>query len=253
MSDRDPQSAPIGADVTETDQAVTPIDTPADERADGETRPRPNDAGGCPVIHGGAEQGSGHGSHGGQPHPTVGNANHVWWPNQLNLRILKKNPAVGNPVGEDFDYAAAFESLDLAAVKKDIEEVLTTSQPWWPADFGHYGPLMIRMAWHSAGTYRVTDGPRRRRRGAAALRPPEQLARQRQPRQGSPPAVARQEEVRPVDLVGRPHDPRRQRRAGVDGLLDLRLRRWPSRRLGAGRRRVLGPRDHVARRRALLG
>ncbi|MDD7945070.1 catalase/peroxidase HPI [Microbacterium sp. NE2HP2] len=159
MSDRDQQSAPIGEDVTDTDQAVTPIDTPEDERADGETRPRSNDAGGCPVIHGGEQgQGHGHGSHGGQPHPTVGNANHVWWPNQLNLRILKKNPAVANPVGEDFDYKAAFESLDLAAVKKDIEEVLTTSQDWWPADFGHYGPLMIRMAWHSAGTYRVTDG-----------------------------------------------------------------------------------------------
>jgi len=82
----------------------------------------------------------------------------MWWPNQLNLKILAKNPAVSNPMGEDFDYAAEFNTLDLAAVKKDIEAVLTTSQSWWPADFGHYGPFIIRMAWHSAGTYRISDG-----------------------------------------------------------------------------------------------
>ncbi|TDW15760.1 catalase/peroxidase HPI [Kribbella kalugense] len=103
-------------------------------------------SGGCPVDHG---QGA---------HPTSGNANRGWWPNQLNLKILAKNPAVANPLGESFDYAAAFKTLDLAAVKADIAEVLTTSQDWWPADFGNYGPLMIRMAWHSAGTYRISDG-----------------------------------------------------------------------------------------------
>ena len=81
-----------------------------------------------------------------------------WWPRRLNLKILAKNPAVSNPMGEDFDYAEAFSSLDLAAVKRDIAEVLTDSKDWWPADFGHYGPLMIRMAWHSAGTYRISDG-----------------------------------------------------------------------------------------------
>ena len=85
-------------------------------------------------------------------------SNRGWWPNQLNLKILAKNPAVANPLGEDFDYAAAFNTLDLAAVKADIAEVLTDSQDWWPADFGHYGPFMIRMAWHSAGTYRISDG-----------------------------------------------------------------------------------------------
>ncbi|MFD8999981.1 catalase/peroxidase HPI [Streptomyces sp. NPDC059582] len=103
-------------------------------------------AGGCPVAHGRAA------------HPTQGGGNRQWWPNRLNLKILAKNPAVANPLGEDFDYAEAFGDLDLAAVKRDIAEVLTTSQDWWPADFGNYGPLMIRMAWHSAGTYRISDG-----------------------------------------------------------------------------------------------
>jgi catalase-peroxidase len=88
----------------------------------------------------------------------MGDANAEWWPNQLNLKILAKNPAVANPLGGEFNYAEAFKTLDLAAVKRDIAEVLTTSQDWWPADFGNYGPLMIRMAWHSAGTYRISDG-----------------------------------------------------------------------------------------------
>jgi catalase-peroxidase len=110
------------------------------------TESRGAEAGGCPVNHG---QGV---------HPTQGNANREWWPNQLNLKILAKNQPVSNPLGEEFDYAAEFKTLDLAAVKADIAEVLTTSQDWWPADFGNYGPLMIRMAWHSAGTYRINDG-----------------------------------------------------------------------------------------------
>ena len=91
-------------------------------------------------------------------HPTQGAPNQEWWPKRLNLKILAKNPAVANPLPEDFDYVKAFEALDLDAVKADIATLLTTSQPWWPADFGHYGPFMIRMAWHSAGTYRVADG-----------------------------------------------------------------------------------------------
>ena len=104
------------------------------------------ESGGCPITHGDLI------------HPTMGDANRDWWPNRLNLKILAKNPAVANPLGEKFNYAEAFKTLDLAAVKRDIAEVLTTSQDWWPADFGHYGPLMIRMAWHSAGTYRISDG-----------------------------------------------------------------------------------------------
>ncbi|HEV2347492.1 MAG TPA: catalase/peroxidase HPI [Actinocrinis sp.] len=91
-------------------------------------------------------------------HPTEGGGNRDWWPNQLNLEILRKHPAAANPMGADFDYAAAFEGLDLDALTRDVDEVLTTSQDWWPADFGHYGPFMIRMAWHSAGTYRINDG-----------------------------------------------------------------------------------------------
>jgi catalase-peroxidase len=94
----------------------------------------------------------------GRVHPTAGDANSEWWPRRLNLKILAKNPAVRDPMGEDFNYAEAFSSLDLIAVKRDIAEVLTDSKDWWPADFGHYGPLMIRMAWHSAGTYRISDG-----------------------------------------------------------------------------------------------
>lgn len=105
------------------------------------------EAGGCPVAHGGRAA-----------HPTQGGGNRQWWPERLNLKILAKDPVVANPLGAEFDYAAAFEALDLSAVKQDIAEVLTTSQDWWPADFGNYGPLMVRMAWHSAGTYRISDG-----------------------------------------------------------------------------------------------
>lgn len=87
-----------------------------------------------------------------------GTRNQDWWPNQLQLNILRQHSSLSDPMGEAFDYAAEFKSLDLAAVKKDICELMTTSQDWWPADYGHYGPLFIRMAWHSAGTYRTADG-----------------------------------------------------------------------------------------------
>ncbi|MER8016732.1 catalase/peroxidase HPI [Streptomyces griseoluteus] len=113
------------------------------------TDPKPEETGGCPVAHGASAT---------SLHPALGSGNDRWWPKQLNLKVLAKNPPVANPLGEDFDYAEAFLSLDLPAVKRDLAEVLTTSQDWWPADFGHYGPFIIRMAWHSAGTYRTRDG-----------------------------------------------------------------------------------------------
>nr|WP_169799108.1 catalase/peroxidase HPI [Kibdelosporangium phytohabitans] len=104
------------------------------------------EAGGCPV------------STGRFSHPTEGGSNRDWWPNRLNLAILRKHATASNPMDADFDYKAAFATLDLDALARDVDEVLTTSQEWWPADFGNYGPFMIRMAWHSAGTYRVEDG-----------------------------------------------------------------------------------------------
>ncbi|GIV18980.1 MAG: catalase-peroxidase [Armatimonadota bacterium] len=96
----------------------------------------------------------------GAAHPGIETqrTNRDWWPHQLNLKVLHQNSPQANPMGEDFDYAKEFESLDLEAVKKDLRELMTQSQDWWPADFGHYGGLLIRMAWHSAGTYRIGDG-----------------------------------------------------------------------------------------------
>ena len=107
----------------------------------------PGSAAKCPFSGGVIKQSAGSGTR-----------NRDWWPNQLKLNILRQHSSLSNPMGEGFDYGAEFKTLDLEAVKKDIAELMTTSQDWWPADFGHYGPFFIRMAWHSAGTYRIADG-----------------------------------------------------------------------------------------------
>ncbi len=118
-----------------------PVDTETVER-------NMNDeaSGGCPVGHDGFK------------HPTEGGGNQDWWPNALNLKVLRKHPAVANPLGADFDYTAAVQSIDVDELTRDVDAIMTDSKDWWPADFGHYGGLFVRMAWHSAGTYRVSDG-----------------------------------------------------------------------------------------------
>ena len=112
--------------------------------------------GGCPVVHGGG--GGGAGGQGGGGRGGGGHANHDWWPERLRLNALNQHDPRSNPLGADFDYAAEFKTLDLQAVIADLKVLMKNSQPWWPADFGHYGGLFIRLAWHSAGTYRTTDG-----------------------------------------------------------------------------------------------
>ena len=165
--------------------------------------------------------------------------NDYWWPNRLSLDPLRQTSPESSPLSEDFNYAEEFESLDLDALVADLEELMVTSQAWWPADYGHYGPFFIRMAWHSAGTYRTIDGRGGSDGGLQRFAPLNRLARQRTPGKGDPPALADQAEVRPQDLLGRPAGSRRNGRHGVHGFRDPGLR-WRSYRRLATRRRELG-------------
>ena len=142
-----------------------------------------------------------------------GTSNRDWWPNQLNLKILHQNSHMSNPMGEEFNYAEEFKKLDLEALKKDLYALMTDSQDWWPADYGHYGGLFIRMAWHSAGTYRTGDGRGGAGSGTQRFAPLNSWPDNVKPRQGAPSALADQAEIRQENLLGRPDDPRRQLRA----------------------------------------
>ena len=175
-------------------------------------------------------------------------SNAFWWPDQLDLSPLRQHAAESNPMGESFDYRKEFLTLDLKAVKADIKQVLTTSQDWWPADYGNYGPFFIRMAWHGAGTYRMSDG-----RGGAdgaqqRFEAAQQLAGQCQSGQGAATAVAGQAKVRQKTFLGRLDGSYRQRGARVHGIHDLRLRRRQNGRLGTGPG-VLGSGEEIHGRR----
>ncbi len=202
----------------------------------------------CPVAHdGNTESTSESENPPAIPSPTpTGNrprTNSDWWPNQPDLSVLHSHSSKSNPMGADFDYAQEFAKLDVEALKRDVIALMTASQDWWPADYGHYGGLFVRMSWHAAGTYRIADGRGGGGQGAQRFAPAQQLAGQRQPRQGAAPALAREAEVRKAGFLGRPAGVCGQLRPGVDGgVQDLRLRIRPRRHLGA-RGDLLGPED----------
>ena len=181
-----------------------------------------------------------------QPSTHRPRSNQDWWPNQLNLGVLHQHHPKGNPMGADFDYREAFANLDVEALKQDLVGVMTDSQDWWPADFGHYGGLFIRLSWHAAGTYRIEDGRGGGGDGGQRFAP-----------LNSWPDNANLDKARrllwPVKkkygnshLVGRPPRARGQRRAGVDGGRDVRLRLRARGHVGAGGD-LLGSRGRLAR------
>ena len=179
-----------------------------------------------------------------------GHSNRDWWPEHLDIGVLHTNAPAADPMGEAFDYAKEFKSLDLNAVIKDLHALMTNSQEWWPADFGHYGGLFIRLAWHSAGTYRTTDGRGGAGAGQQRFAPlnswPDNVNLDKARRLLWPIKQKYGKKISWADLyvlVGNVA-------LEVDGLQDVWLCRRPRRRVGAGRA-LLGSRGDVARRRAL--
>ena len=166
---------------------------------------------------------------------TRAHTNRDWWPDQLSLETLHRNSSLSDPMGKEFDYAKEFKSLDLNAVIKDLHALMTDSQEWWPADFGHYGPLLIRMAWHSAGTYRIADGRGGAGAGQQRFAPlnswPDNANLDKARRLLWPIKQKYGQKISWADLMILAGNVALE----LDGLQDLRFRRRPRRRLGAGR------------------
>ena len=180
-------------------------------------------------------------------HTTTGGgaSNKDWWPNQLNLRLLQAHSSKSDPMGGDFDYAQAFSSLDYEALKKDLLALMTDSQDWWPADFGSYAGLFIRMAWHSAGTYRIADGRGGAGRGQQRFAPlnswPDNVSLDKARRLLWPIKQKYGNKISWADLMILAGNVALESM----GFQDLRLRRRPRRRVGARRGRLLGQREEA--------
>ena len=183
-------------------------------------------------------------------HTKAFRGNRDWWPDQLNIQVLNQHSALSDPMGEAFDYAKEFKSLDLDAVIKDLHALMTDSQEWWPADFGHYGGLFIRMAWHSAGTYRIADGRGGAGAGQQRFAPlnswPDNVNLDKARRLLWPIKQKYGQKISWADLIILTGNVALE----FDGLQDLRFRRRTRRCLGA-RGALLGPRGDVARGRTL--